>query len=485
MSSTYDLYIDGTWTRSASGEYFDDLNPYTGEVYARVAAGGAEDTRRAIDAAQAAFPAWAATSPSDRRKVLLAAADLLEERQAEIADILCAETGALTSWGHFQTHVTAGILRECASHVHRVTGEVIPADLPGQFSMTLRQPVGVVAGIGPWNSPLILSLRSVAYPLAYGNTTVLKPSSESPVSGGAVIIELFEQAGAPKGVINMVVNGPGKSSEVGDVLMSDPRVRRVSFTGSTEVGRHLAEQAGRYLKRITLELGGNDAVIVLADAELENAVNACVFGRFAHQGQICMNSKRIIVEAPIAEEFTRRFVERASKLAVGDPSRPETCIGPLINRGQLEKLAAQVEQAVSEGARVLCGGRSEGPCYLPTVLGGVDSSMTCFREEVFGPVASLVVAADADDALRLANDTPYGLSGGILTGDLQKGLELAERMDTGAVHVNDSSLHDEAQAPFGGVKDSGYGKHGGIPCIEEFTELKWVTYQKTPRQYPF
>jgi acyl-CoA reductase-like NAD-dependent aldehyde dehydrogenase len=484
MCKTYRMLVNGSWVDALGGAWFDDLNPYTGEVFGKVAAGGADDTRRAIDAAAAAFPGWAATSPSERRRVLLKAADLLQARGSEFAAALTDETGATVNWARFQTHLAGAILMECASQVHRVTGQVIPADLPGQFSMTVRRPVGVVAGIGPWNAPLVLCLRSVAYPLAYGNSAILKPSAEAPVSGGVLIASLFEEAGLPAGVLNLVINGPGKSGEVGDVLVSDPRVKRISFTGSSEAGRRIAEQAGRHLKRVTLELGGNDAVVVLADADIDYAVSAAAFGRFTHQGQICMSSKRIIVEAPVAEEFTRKFVSRAGSLKAGDPRDAGTYIGPLINRAQLELLVGQVEQAVREGAVIACGGRFENLLYYPTVLTGVNREMSCFREEVFGPVASVIVAKDADEAVDLANDTPYGLSAGVITRDLQKGLDLAERLQTGSVHVNDSSIGDEAQVPFGGIKASGYGKHGGLECIEEFTELKWVTYQKVPREFP-
>jgi acyl-CoA reductase-like NAD-dependent aldehyde dehydrogenase len=484
MTRGYRLFIGGCWTEAADGEYYDDLNPFTGEIYARVAAGGGDDARRAVSAAEAAFPAWAATPPSERRAVLSRAADLLEERQDEIGLILTEEVGATRGWGRAQTVEAAGIVRECASQVHRVTGEVIPADLPGQFSMTIRQPVGVVVGISPWNVPLILSLRAIACPLAYGNTAVLKPSSESAVSGGTIIAEIFEEAGLPGGVLNVVVNGPGRSGEVGDALLSDRRVRRISFTGSTEVGRALAELAGRNLKRIALELGGNDALIVLDDADMNVAVDAAMHGRFAHQGQICMSAKQLIVVESVAEEFSRRLVERVSALRVGDPLQEDVCIGPLINRRQLQAVTDQVERAVAEGATVLCGGRPDGPCYRPTVLAGVVPGSTCFREEVFGPVASLIVANDADHAVELANDTQYGLSGSVITRDLQKGMELAERLDTGAVHINDTTVFSEPQAPFGGVKDSSYGKHGGLASIDESTELKWVTYQRTPRCYP-
>ncbi len=485
MPKQYRMYINGEWTEAASGATFDDHDPFTGEVFAKVASANKEDAKRAIGAAAAAFPSWSASPPAERGMYFLKAADILEKRQQEILQILTEETGGTFGWGMFQTHFTPGLLRAAAAQVHMVTGEIIPADLPGAFFMALRQPVGVVAGISPWNAPLILSLRAVALPMAYGNTTVLKPSAESPVSGGLVFAEIFEEAGFPKGVFNVVTNGPGFSEEVGDELVANPKVRRISFTGSTEIGRQLAEKAGRHLKRVTLELGGKDPLIVLRDADIDYAVNAAVFGRFLHQGQICMSVERIIVEKPIAEEFTQKFVGKASGLKVGDPREPDTVIGPLINREQLDKVRTHVEEALADGAKLLCGGKYEGLCYYPTVLTDVTEDMKVFSEETFGPVVPLIVAEDAEEAVRVANNSRYGLSAGVITRDFQKGLEIAERLESGMVHINDSSIHDEPQVPFGGVKDSGWGRHGGLAALEEFTELRWVTMQRTPRQYPF
>jgi acyl-CoA reductase-like NAD-dependent aldehyde dehydrogenase len=484
MAKEYKMYINGEWVAAADGTTFDDYNPYTGEVYATVASGKAEDAKRAVDAAAEAFPGWAATPPAERAMCFLKAADIMERRQQEIVGILTEETGGTFGWDMFQTHFTPGLLRAAAAQVHMVTGEIIPADLPGAFFMALRQPVGVVVGIAPWNAPLILSLRAVALPMAYGNTTVLKPSSESPISGGLIYAEIFDEAGFPKGVLNVLTNGPGFSREVGDELIAHPQVRRISFTGSTEVGRELAEKAGTHLKRVTLELGGSDPVIILRDADVNYAVNAATFGRFMHQGQICMSSKRFIVEKPIADEFIEKFVNRASGLKVGDPREPDTVIGPLINQEQLDKLAAQVEDALARGAKLLCGGKHEGLCYYPTVLTEVTEDMKVLQEETFGPVAPVIVVEDAEEALRVANNSRYGLSAGVITRDFEKGLSIAERLETGMVHINDSSIHDEPQVPFGGVKESGWGRHGGLAALEEFTELRWVTMQRTPRQYP-
>jgi acyl-CoA reductase-like NAD-dependent aldehyde dehydrogenase len=441
--------------------------------------------RRAVESAAAAFPSWSATPPEARRAYFLRAADILERRTEEIAGILTEETGATFGMAMFQCSLTPGMLREAAAHVHMVTGQIIPADLPGAFFMALRQPVGVVAGIAPWNAPLILSLRAVAFPMAYGNTTVLKPSSESPISGGLVYGEIFEEAGLPGGVLNVVTNAPGSAGEVGDVLITDPQVRRISFTGSSEVGREVAKKAGENLKRVTLELGGSDPLIILKDGDVDYAVNAATFGRFFHQGQICMSVKRIIVEKPVADEFIDKFVAKVSGLKVGDPKEHDTIIGPLINQTQLSLLRAQVDEATERGAKVLCGGKFEGLTYWPTVLTDVKEDMRVCREEFFGPVVPVMVVEGEEEALRVANDSPFGLSSGIITNDLAKGLEIAERLETGMVHINDSSVHDEPQVPFGGVKDSGWGRHGGLAALEEFTEQRWVTLQRTPREYPF
>ena len=320
--------------------------------------------------------------------------------------------------------------------------------------------------------------------MAYGNTTVLKPSSESPISGGLIYAEIFEEAGLPKGVLNVVTNGPGFSGEVGDELLTHDQVRRISFTGSSEVGRGIAEKAGRHLKRVTLELGGSDPVIILQDADIDYAVNASTFGRFLHQGQICMSSKRFFVEKPVADEFLEKFVKKASGLKVGDPREMDTAIGPLINQEQLDILAAQVEDALAKGAKLHCGGKAEGLCYYPTVLTQVTEDMRVLQEETFGPVAPVMVVEDAEEALRVANSSRYGLSAGVITRDFEKGLAIAERLETGMVHINDCSVNDEPQVPFGGVKDSGWGRHGGLAALEEFTELRWVSMQRVPRQYP-
>ncbi len=485
MSREYKMYIGGEWVGAQDREVYDDFNPYTGEVFARVASGKRIDAKCAVESAAEAFPTWSRALPSERQSLFLKAADILESKKDDIINVLAEETGCTFGFGMFQASFTPGLLREAAAQAHQTSGEIIPADLPGALYMAIRQPVGIVAGIGPWNAPLILSLRSICMPIAYGNTTVLKPSTESAAAGGILIAEVFHQAGFPPGVLNVVTNGPGKSAEIGDEFIENPIVRRINLTGSSAVGRQLAEKAGRHLKRVALELGGQNPMIVLNDADIDQAVNAAAFGGFLHQGQICMSTRRIIIEKPIADEFTEKLVKKASGFKVGNPKEPDTIIGPIINQYQLDEIKKNVESAVRDGAKVLCGGKSEGLCYYPTVVTNVKPGTPFTYEETFGPVVSVIPVEDEEEALAVANETPYGLSAAVFTEDFTKGLAIAERIESGIVHINDQTVHDEPQVPFGGVKDSGWGRFGGRAGLEEFTELRWISMQRQPRTYPF
>jgi acyl-CoA reductase-like NAD-dependent aldehyde dehydrogenase len=485
MSDNYRMYIDGEWREALDGALYDDFNPYTGEVFGRVAAGKRADAARAVAAAAAAFPAWSRSLPAERQILFLKAADILEKKRDRVVSVLAEETGCAFGFAMFQATFTPGLLREAAGQCHQAAGEIIPSDLAGGLHMSVRQPVGVVAGIAPWNAPLILSLRSICMPIAYGNTAVLKPSAESAVAGGVVLAEVFHEAGFPKGVLNLVTNGPGASGGIGDEFVENPAVRRINLTGSTAVGRELAEKAGRHLKRVALELGGQNPMIVLRDADIDRAVAAAVFGGFLHQGQICMSTRRIIIEKPAAREFTAKLVQKVEALKVGDPRDPATVIGPLINAHQLRQVGESVQAAVRNGAKILCGGRADGPCYLPTVLAGVEPGSAFAREETFGPVLSIIEVDGPDEAVAAANDTMYGLTASVFTRDLALGLDVAGRVESGIVHINDQTVHDEPQMPFGGVKDSGWGRFGGRAGLEEFTELRWVSIQKSPRLYPF
>jgi aldehyde dehydrogenase (NAD+) len=477
--------IAGDWVEAVGGSTFDDVDPFNGDVVARVPAGGREDARRAIEAASAAFPAWSKAPPAVRQGIFLRAAEILERRQDEVVSLLARETGASFGFAMFQMHFVPGLFRQAAALAYSPIGEILPSDMPGAFAMGMRRPVGVVAAIAPWNAALILSARSIAAPLALGNTIVLKPSENSPIVGGLLWGEVFEEAGLPPGVLNIVTHAREQAGEIGDELVENPKVRRINFTGSTAVGRKLAEAAGRNLKRVVLELGGSNPLIVLGDADLDYAVDAAAFGAFLHQGQICMSARRIIVERPIADTFIERLVQKTKGLKAGDPNEHDTIIGPLISPEALALVKGRVEQAVADGARVLAGGDTVGACYQATLLTDVAADSEFAQVETFGPVATISVVESADEAVSLANETSYGLSAGILTGDNDRGLALAQGIEAGIIHVNDQPVHDEPQMPFGGVKDSGWGRFGGTAAIHEFTELRWVTVQSGTRPFPF
>ncbi|HYL47091.1 MAG TPA: aldehyde dehydrogenase [Candidatus Limnocylindrales bacterium] len=477
------LYINGEWSPAASKCTYEKINPYDGKPVSTVAAGKREDARRAIEAAAAAFPSWRNTPPAVRRKLFLKAADVLDAHQARIARITAEETGETFGWGMFNCIFAAGLLREAAAQAYGLIGEVIPSDLPDTVAMATRQAVGVVVGIAPWNAPMILGMRAVALPIAYGNTVVLKASEESPGTHLA-IAEVFQEAGFPKGVLNVLTNAPADAAEVVDALIAHPQTRRVNFTGSTKVGRIIAEKAGKHLKRVLLELGGKAPMIILGDADLDAAVAAANFGAFMNAGQICMSTERIVAERPIAEAFAKKLAAKASALKVGDPLQPDTQIGSVINKAAIARVQELVDDAVAKGAKILCGGKADGTCYAPTVLYGVTPKMRIYGEESFGPVVSVVVAVNDQDALRIANDTEYGLSSAVFSRDVNKALRFAEQLQTGICHINGSTVHDEPQMPFGGVKDSGYGRFGGKAVLEEFTELRWITIRRTPTPYP-
>jgi benzaldehyde dehydrogenase (NAD) len=477
------LLIGGRWRPAAGGRTHDKVGSYVGEPVSRVAAASREDARAAADAAAEAFPAWSATPPAQRREILLRAADTLQSRAEEIAGLVTAETGATFGWGMFNVMLASSMLREAGAQAYGLLGEVIPSDTPGLLAMGIRQPVGVVVGIAPWNAPVILGVRAIAMPLAYGNTVVFKASEEAPRTHGAIVRAVVD-AGLPDGVLNLVTNAPADAADVVEELIDHPQVKRINFTGSTRVGRIVAEKAAARLKRVLLELGGKASQVVLADADVDEAVAAANFGAFMNQGQICMSTERIVVEEPVARELADKLAARAGALKVGDPSDPATQIGAVITEGAREKLAALVADAREKGAQVLSGGEAEGPCFQPTVLYGVTPAMRVYGEESFGPIVSVIPVGSADEAVAVANDTEYGLAGAVFTRDVMRGLDVARRMQTGICHVNGSSVHDEAQMPFGGVKDSGWGRFGARAALEEFTELRWVTVQSGPRAYP-
>ena len=480
----YRQFVGGEWVEAAGGATYEDLDPFTGDVVATAPAGGAEDAVRAIEAAAAAFPAWSQTPPAERQRIFLKAADILESRTEEVVSMLARETGSSFGFGMFQCMFVPNLFRQAAALAYAPLGQILPSDT-GAFAMGLRRPVGVVGAFAPWNAALILSARSIAAPLALGNTVVLKPSEWSPWTGGLLWGEIFTEAGMPAGVLDIVTHAPGEAPPVANAMIEHPAVRRLNFTGSSQVGRLIAEAAGRHLKRVVLELGGHNPLIVLADADLEYAVNASAFGSYLHQGQICMSTRRIYVERPIADEFISRLAEKTKGLKAGDPKEHDTVIGPLINEQALATVRGRVEQAVADGATVLAGGEAVGPCFQATLLTNVPEDSEFARNETFGPVAAVEIVDSADEAVEKANRTSYGLSAGIITSDRDRGLALAQQIDSGIVHVNDQTVADEPQMPFGGVKDSGFGRFGGQAVVDEFTELRWVTVRSGGHPFPF
>ncbi|HYL61326.1 MAG TPA: aldehyde dehydrogenase family protein [Candidatus Methylomirabilis sp.] len=479
MSST--PYIGGKNVEVAESALTDVLNPANQQPVAKIFMAEAQHMRAAIDAADAAKKSWAATVPAAREAILFRAADELEKARGEIVDLLIDEGGSTFGKAHFEVGFAANMVRSIAGEARRVKGEVFASDVPGLISMAIRRPLGVVAGISPFNFPVVLSLKKVAFALAAGNTFVLKPSEETSLLG-LKLAEVFERAGVPAGVFNVV---PGDGETMARVLFDDPRVKLISFTGSTAVGRSIATECAKRGKKFVLEMGGKSPLIVLKDADLDYAVNTACFGLFIHQGQICMAGSRIIVEEPIYDEFLRRFVAKAKTLQVGNPRDPHTVIGPLIRARQCPMIERKIKDAEAAGARVLCGGTYQGNFFQPTVVADVRPDMAAFRDELFGPVAAVSKAKNADHALTLANTSSYGLSSAVLTNDMQLAMKFALELEAGMVHLNGPTVHDEATVPFGGVKDSGSGREGGSWSIEEMTEVKWVTIQMGQRQYPF
>ena len=457
------------------------VNPANGKPVARVYMSTPKQMTQAIDAAYAARENWGNTSPAEREIILIRAAEILEAKRGEIVDVLIDEAGSTFGKAQFEVSFTVNMIRATSGEARRIFGQVIPSDVPGLLSFAIRRPLGVIGGISPFNFPLILSTKKIVMALAAGNTFVLKPSEETSLLG-LKIADVFHEAGLPPGVLNVV---PGDGPILGPVLIEDPRVKLISFTGSTAVGRLLAVQCATHGKKITLEMGGKSPLVVLKDADVDYAVDTACFGLFIHQGQICMAGSRIIVEAPIHQAFLDKFVAKVKKLKVGDPRDPHTVIGPLIRSSQCDFIDKRIRSSVAAGARVLTGGTYNGNFFEPTVVDGVLPGMEVFSDELFGPVASVIKADDADHALKLANDTRYGLSSAVLTNDLQIAMKFALNLEAGMVHINSSTIHDEPHIPFGGVKDSGMAREGGHWSMEEMTELKWVTIQQGQRHYPF
>ena len=493
------LVLDNVSRPSKAGTTFERRHPVSGEVVARAAAGGVNDAIAAVDSASAAFKTWRHSPPSERRRILLKAADALEARTSDFIQAMAAEVGASALWAGFNVHLAANLFREAASIATQIQGETIPTDKPGALSMTVRQPVGVILSIVPWNGPVVLAARAIAYPIVCGNTVVFRASEASPRTH-MLVVEALVEAGLPPGVLNLMTNAPQDAPEVIDALIAHKAVRRINFTGSTRVGRIIAQKAATQLKRCLLELGGKSPLVVLDDANVEEAVKAAVFGSFLYQGQICMSTERIVVDASIADEFVAQFAARAKALPEGDPAQNAACvIGPMVAKESGARLNALIDDALSKGAKLASGGHANGALMPATIVDHVRPGMKIYDEETFGPITTVVRVNGSDEAVAVANDTAYGLSAGVFGRDVQRAAgELLRRrhriraqrcaaglrVDCGSVHVNGATVQNEAQAPYGGMKDSGYGRFDGRAVIDEFTELKWITLEPSVQQYP-
>ena len=468
----------------ALGSSFTRRNPLTGEVETTAAAASVEDASAVAAAAAAAFPAWSAVGPNGRRALLMKAADALEARGDAFVDAMMGEIGATEGWARFNLMLAAGVVREAAALTTQIGGEIIPSDKPGCIAMSLREPVGVVLGIAPWNAPIILGVRAVAVPLACGNTVVLKASEQCPRTH-ALIAEAFMDAGLPEGAFGLVTNAPQDAAEIVGALIDHDAVRRINFTGSTAVGRIIAKRAAEHLKPCLLELGGKAPLLVLEDADLDEAVKAAAFGAFMNQGQICMSTERIIVVDAIADAFAAKFGEKVATLGVGDPREGKAPLGAVVDRKTVDHCRSLIDDALAKGARLLTGGETTQNVLMPAhVVDKVTPDMKLFRDESFGPVVGIVRARDEAHAIALANDSEYGLSAAVFTRDTARGLRVARAIRPGICHVNGPTVHDEPQMPFGGVGASGYGRFGGKAGIDSFTELRWVTIETQPGHFP-
>lgn len=474
------IFIDGEWIPGSAAP-IDSVNPSTGEVLASVGMADRADVARAAEGAERAQREWAALPHPQRAAVLRRAGQLWEEHADEIMGWTVREVGSIPPFAGFAVHVTASECYEASALPSHPLGQVLSSEEP-RLSMAQRVPAGVVAVISPFNVPLILGIRAVAPALALGNAVLLKPDPRTTITGGVAMVRIFEEAGLPPGLLQLVPGG----AEVGAALGEEPRVRVIAFTGSTRAGRAVGEAAGRGLKRAHLELGGNSAFIVREDADVDKAVNLAVWGNYLNQGQICMSIGRHLVHESLVDEYVEKLAAKAESMVVGDPSAGEVHMGPVIDETQRDRIHAWVEEAAAAGAEVRAGGSYEGLFYRPTVVAHPPRDAKVFAEEVFGPVISVVPFATDDEAVEIASDTDYGLSLGIVTADAMAGYELAQRIPTGIVHINDQTVNDEANTPFGGVRASGTGsRHGGAEAnIEAFTETRWITIRRSPAQYP-
>lgn len=477
-------FISGSWRPGKRGSTLKDHDPYTNQTIAELALANLSDLDEAYQAAEHSQPAWAQMLPEERERVMLRSAEIMQARHGEIIDWLVREAGSTRIKAEVEWKMLYGITLEAATFCHRVSGRILPINEPGKESRAYRQPVGVIGVISPWNFPVYLAHRSVGPALALGNAVVVKPAHDTPITGGLLLAKIYEEAGLPPGVLNVVI---GPSSEIGKAFVQHDIPGLISFTGSTSVGQQIAGQAVQapLLKRVALELGGNTPCVVLDDADLDRAVPGAVFGRFLHQGQICMSTNRIIVDSHLYEQFIDQFTEHVRTLKCGNPNDPDTVIGPIVNSEQLDKMLDLVKQSRAAGARQVLGGERSGLLLPPHVFADVTNDTPIAKYETFGPIAPIIKVTGDTEALRVANETPYGLSSAVFTRDEARGLRFALGVEAGMTHINDSSVDDTPTGPFGGEKNSGIGRFGGEWILQEFTRDHWITTQHTRREYPF
>ena len=477
------VLVDPATEAHRDGATFQRLNPVTGEVATTAPAATIAEANAVVDAAAAAFPAWSAMGPNARRALLNNAAAALEGKADQFVAAMMGEIGATEGWARFNLMLSVGMVREAAALTTQIGGEVIPSDKPGCIAMALREPVGVMLGIAPWNAPIILGVRAIATPLACGNTVVLKASEQCPRTH-SLIIEAFAEAGLPAGAVGIVTNAPADAGAIVGALIDHPEIKRINFTGSTAVGKIIAKRAAENLKPVLLELGGKAPFLVLEDADLDEAVKAAAFGAFMNQGQICMSTERIIVVDAVADAFVEKFAAKVGSMAVGDPREGKTPLGAVVDAKTVTHVRALIDDAVAAGAVQVNGGDANGVLMPAHVVDKVTPAMKLFRDESFGPVVGIIRAKDEAEAITLANDTEYGLSSAVFTRDTARGLRVARQIKSGICHINGPTVHDEAQMPFGGTKSSGYGRFGGKAGIDAFTELRWITIETQPGHYP-
>lgn len=473
-------FIAGEWVEGTSDKTIKNINPYNGELLVEMKASSEDDLDKAYKTAHTTGQEWAKTAPSVRAQVMYKAVQQIDERKDEIIELLITESGSTRIKAEREWMAARRVVEESASFPYRAKGEIIGSDTPGKENRVVREAKGVIGMIGPWNFPLHLCMRSVAPALSLGNGVVIKPASDTPITAGLLIADIFEKAGLPKGVLSVV---SGSGSEIGDAFVKHPIPKLISFTGSTEVGRGIGKLAGENLKDVALELGGDNAMIVLDDADIDRAVEAAAFGKFFHQGQICMALNRIIIDDSIYDTFTDKFVAKVKALPYGDPSDKQTVVGPLIHEKEVERLLEVIDKAQQHGAKLLYGGKADGSVLQPTVLSEVKEDNPAAQKELFGPVALLIRAKDEQDALRIMNSSEYGLSGSVFTTNLDRGYQVAQQMETGMIHVNDQSVNDEAHVMFGGEKASGVGRFGGDWAIDKFTRTRWISVQHQYRDF--